>query len=156
MAASAKTYRLLAVLYALLVVTLSSWPSIRLPSLGTGHVDKLLHFAQYALFAYLVARAWGATGPQNSPLPGQAGPSRRIRRGGTERRTWGLFRSGARRQAILWILLLLFAAVDEYHQGWIPGRDPDWRDWVADTIGIAGGFWLGGRKRRAALRAGRP
>ncbi len=131
MAASAKTYRLLAVLYALLVVTLSSWPSIRLPGLGTGHLDKLLHFGQYAFFAYLVARAWGGSGAEDS----------------------GSGRSGVRRYAILWVVLLLFAAVDEYHQGWIPGRDPDWRDWIADTLGIASGFWLGGWKRRATWRA---
>ena len=134
MATSVKTYRLLAVLYALLVVTLSSWPSIRLPSLGTGHLDKLLHFGQYAFFAYLVSRAWGGAGPQDSV---------RLRR----------IRSNARRFAILWVVLLLFAAVDEYHQGWIPGRDPDWRDWIADTLGIASGFWLGHWRHRAASHA---
>ena len=93
-----------------------------------------------------LARAWGGTGAQDSGLP-----HRRL----TERRNRGLLRSGIGRYLILWVVLLLFAAVDEYHQGWIPGRDPDWRDWIADTLGIACGFWLGGWRRRAALRARR-
>lgn len=135
MAPSTKTYRWLAVLYAMLVVTVSSWPSIHLPNLGTGHLDKLFHFGQYAFFAYLVSRAWGGAGSS---------------------RNQELLRHTVPRFAILWVVLLLFAAVDEYHQGWIPGRDPDWRDWIADTLGIATGFWLGHWRRRALhARGGR-
>ena len=30
----------------------------------------------------------------------------------------------------------LYAALDEYHQVFVPGRWASWRDWVADTCGI--------------------
>lgn len=35
--------------------------------------------------------------------------------------------------------VLLFAAVDEWHQSFIPGRAADAADWVADAIGAAVG-----------------
>lgn len=43
---------------------------------------------------------------------------------------------------------VIFAALDEYHQGWIPGRDPDVGDWLADILGIIVGFWIGSHRRR--------
>ncbi len=30
----------------------------------------------------------------------------------------------------------IYAATDEFHQGFVPGRTPDIRDWTADTIGL--------------------
>lgn len=30
-----------------------------------------------------------------------------------------------------------FGATDEWHQAYVPGRSPDWRDWIADTSGAA-------------------
>ena len=110
-----RTYRLLAALYAVLVIVLSSWPGVRLPNVGTSHLDKILHFGQYAVLAFLVARGWGLSPPRR----------RRLRSG------------------ILVVVLLVFAAVDEYHQGWIPGRDPDPQDFLADAIGIVLGFGIG-------------
>ncbi|HUU44736.1 MAG TPA: VanZ family protein [Acidobacteriota bacterium] len=119
-----RTYRLLAALYAVLVIALSSWPGVRLPNIGTSHLDKILHFGQYAILAFLVARGWGLSSP----------------------RRWGL------RSTLLVVALLVFAAVDEYHQGWIPGRDPDPQDFLADAIGVALGFGIGlsGMLRRSA------
>ena len=39
-----------------------------------------------------------------------------------------------------------FAALDEVHQAWLPGRVPTVGDWVADmigaTIGLAVGIWV--------------
>lgn len=35
--------------------------------------------------------------------------------------------------------------VDELHQRYLPGRQCDWRDWIADIIGVMAGlaiFWL--------------
>jgi VanZ family protein len=118
----AKTYRQLAIVCALIVVALSSWPSVNLPNLGVGYLDKVLHFGQYTVLAFLVVRGWVASGA-----------------------------SRFRRLTMLIGILILFAALDEYHQGWIPGRDPDWWDWIADALGIgsgsAVGAWLAGRER---------
>ena len=48
-------------------------------------------------------------------------------------------------------LVLVFGAVDELHQRWIPGRTVDLRDWVADAIGAACGITaaLAAARRRA-------
>ena len=42
----------------------------------------------------------------------------------------------------------LFGASDEFHQSFVPGRDTDVFDWVADTLGATAGalVWLGARK----------
>ena len=44
-----------------------------------------------------------------------------------------------RRHLLLFAGLLLFGASDEIHQSFVPGRDSDIRDWVADGLGT----WLG-------------
>ncbi len=36
----------------------------------------------------------------------------------------------------------IYAATDEFHQGFVPGRTPDIRDWSADTIGLMLGAGL--------------
>jgi VanZ family protein len=35
-----------------------------------------------------------------------------------------------------------YAAIDELTQGWIRFRVPDYRDWVADMLGMAAGFFV--------------
>lgn len=35
---------------------------------------------------------------------------------------------------------MAFAAADELHQHWIPGRIPDLADWTADVVGLAVGL----------------
>lgn len=35
---------------------------------------------------------------------------------------------------------LAFAAADELHQHWIPGRVPELADWTADVVGLAAGL----------------
>lgn len=44
----------------------------------------------------------------------------------------------------LWIFLLvsLYGMTDEFHQGFVPGRDLDVRDWVADSLGALLGLAL--------------
>ena len=48
-------------------------------------------------------------------------------------------------------IAMVFAAVDEWHQGFIPGRSPEFADWVADSIGAmvgaAGAIFLARRRR---------
>jgi hypothetical protein len=47
-----------------------------------------------------------------------------------------------------------FGAADEWHQSYTPGRSPDVRDWMADTVGaIVGagaGWWLFRRRKSSA------
>lgn len=48
---------------------------------------------------------------------------------------------GTRGATLLAALLgLVYAASDEFHQLFVPGRHADVRDWVADAIGIAVGI----------------
>lgn len=110
-----KIFRVLAVLYAVLVITVSSLPNIHIPNLGITWSDKVAHFAQYAVFAFLVAGGWG-------------------------RRTLNrLLAENWRAMGFL----IAFAALDEIHQLWIPRREASFWDWSADTLGILLGFTVG-------------
>jgi VanZ family protein len=108
-------FRILSVLYALLVIVISSAPSIKLPDLGIHWTDKLAHFSQYAVLACLVAGGWAKTGG------------------------WANWREQWRPV----VFLILFAAVDEIHQLWIPRREASALDWTADSLGVLVGFGLG-------------
>ena len=57
-----------------------------------------------------------------------------------------------------WLLIgvgALYGATDEWHQGFVRGRSPDWADWLADVVGVAAGYlavllvlaWRARRKR---------
>lgn len=58
------------------------------------------------------------------------------------------------RRAVLGAIVgaAIFGAVDEWHQGFIPGRDRDVADWRADSIGAASGavLWAAYRRNRRA------
>ncbi len=65
---------------------------------------------------------------------------------------------GARRppsHALLLGLGYLYGALDEWHQGFVPGRTPSVVDWVADVVGVTLGYaaalylmgWGGDRDR---------
>lgn len=47
-----------------------------------------------------------------------------------------------------WLILLAivigvtYAASDEYHQGFVPGRNADVMDWAADIVGLSAGILL--------------
>lgn len=110
-----KLFRVLSVVYALAVFTVSSLPSIKLPDLGIHWTDKLAHFGQYAVFACLVAGGWA-------------------RQDG-----WSNWKEQWRPVAFL----ILFAAIDEFHQIWIPRREASGVDWIADSLGILVGFGVG-------------
>ncbi len=91
------------------------------------HADKVVHAGVYALLAALVAR-WLLAG----------GASAR-------RALWGAI-----------VAASLYGALDEWHQSFIPGRDPDPCDWAADTagavLGAAVAVGLPRRKSRASIR----
>ena len=54
---------------------------------------------------------------------------------------WGRVRSGSG-VAHAWPLSLgmLYALGDEWHQSFVPGRDPSVGDFIADVLGTAGGY----------------
>lgn len=50
-------------------------------------------------------------------------------------------RSSSRVPAIL-LGVACFAAIDEWHQRFVPGRQPSWADWSADVLGATIGAIL--------------
>lgn len=58
---------------------------------------------------------------------------------------------------LLFGLAIVIALADELHQFWVPTRQPDWNDGIADLLGAALGLTLWARllKWRAALATGR-
>jgi len=46
---------------------------------------------------------------------------------------------------VLVVLGVLYGASDEWHQSFVPGRDPSLGDWAADTVGLLLGYWITSR-----------
>ncbi|HXH64795.1 MAG TPA: VanZ family protein [Mariprofundaceae bacterium] len=91
--------------YCSLIFWLSSRSTLPLPMLFA-HEDKLVHAAAYALMGWLAWRSFGHW----SPAP------------------WLLV-------GISVSFCSLYGAGDEWHQSFVPGRDADVFDWLADTLG---------------------
>ena len=97
---------LLAFLWMAVLYYLSDQPSLPAPELFP-HQDKFIHATAYAILAALLLLCM--------PL-----------------RTPGF----TRRQALTATLLAsLYGLSDEFHQSFVPGRDADAFDWLADTSG---------------------
>lgn len=58
-----------------------------------------------------------------------------------------------RRVITVLIGIAIFAALDEFHQRFIPGRYMDLEDWMADMAGAMVGLVLAAATRRRAVRA---
>lgn len=106
------SYHLPAMLYAGLIVVLSSVPHLRSPILGIFSSDKLIHFAEYAIFAFLFYRSFAYSFSKSSR-----------------------FNSGSMAALLTFALLLIFAIGDELHQMFVPGRSADIFDVIADILG---------------------
>jgi VanZ family protein len=103
-------YHLPAILYAALIICLSSIPDLGKPQLAVLSIDKLLHFGEYAIFAILIFRSFSNVSS----------------------------RLGSRYVIYLSLLFIaLFALFDELYQGYVPGRDPDVLDLLFDILGAA-------------------
>jgi len=101
--------------------------------------DKVAHFLAYAVLG--AALAWGRYRTRRGPRGPVAGALSSL--------------------PFLLILGALFAASDEWHQSFVPGRDPSVWDFTADMLGIVVGLWVVGRwalrmaPRRRELGGGR-
>lgn len=110
--------------YAWLIFYVSgqSHPETHVPFV-TYFSDKLLHAAEYAVLGALCYRAIRGSGDDS----------------------W-------RQQAIPAAILLasLYGVSDEVHQAFVPFRDSNWLDWLADTVGAA--FGVAAMHRVSSLR----
>lgn len=96
-------------LWAAFTLVLTSIPGADLPSAPVTGIDKAVHLALYGTLGFLSART-------------VAHASRPVRAG-----------------AVIVLAIALFAAGDELHQRFIPGRSMELLDWMADTLGAAAG-----------------
>lgn len=101
-------YHLPVILYAGLILTLSSISNLPAPKIGLLRADSLVHFLEYAVFAFLLFRSISHLSSKlRLPLA-----------------------------ALLSLLALsIFAVADEYLQSFIPGRTSDVYDVLADLAG---------------------
>ncbi|MFP5356179.1 MAG: VanZ family protein [Gemmatimonadota bacterium] len=96
-----------AMLWGAIILVATSLPGSVLPSAPViPGVDKVVHGGMYGVLGALVARGMTVRG--------------RVARSG-----WGWIVAG--------VVVAGFAAADEWHQQWIPGRGADALDWVADV-----------------------
>ncbi len=95
-----------------------------LPDIPGGFSDKVAHACEYAVLGLLVARA--LAGPRWLSIPLSVA-------------------------AAAVVLCALYGVSDEYHQLFVPGRDFDPRDMMADALGASaavGALWAWGIIRR--------
>lgn len=116
-----KIATIMAIMYAILVLALSTIPGTRMPHSNLLSMDKLLHLGEYFILAALTANAlrWRIDS------------------------RWKLF-------GITILVAVLFGAGDELYQTLIPGRVSSPYDWGADAIGATIGstvfiLWSGRR-----------
>ena len=101
-----------AILWAILIFFASSIPSYSIPSWGITTKDFILHFIEYSIFGFLLARVF---------LHSQ------------HRVSW--------RSCILITLIgILYAASDEFHQKFVEGRYSEFSDFIADSVGVIFGL----------------
>ncbi|MEZ5360115.1 MAG: VanZ family protein [Candidatus Zixiibacteriota bacterium] len=117
-------YTLPLLLYAVLIYWVSSLEKLPDPHIEFDLIDKVAHAIEYCVFSVLAHRFFAAFEPKS-----------------------------AKTVYIGAILLgLFYAASDEIHQLFVPGRFCDFYDWVADAIGIGCGailyFLLSSRSER--------
>lgn len=104
-------------LFAVLIFVVSSIPDLDTPDLGFEMEDKVYHFLEYFIFGFLLSRSGHALQSRlKYPL------------------FWMVFLTGT-----------LYAASDEIHQYFVPGRECDVRDFAVDVVGIVLGqtiYWM--------------
>ncbi len=116
-----KIATIMAIMYAILVLALSTIPGSRMPRSNLMSMDKLLHLGEYFILAALTANAL----------------------------RWRID-SRLKLFGITLLVAVVFGAGDELYQTLIPGRVSSPYDWGADAIGAAIGstvfiLWNGRR-----------
>jgi len=102
------------VLYWIIIFTATTLPGPQLPDLHLS--DKIEHFSAFFILAVML----------NLALIYQ-------------RKSFLLFKYAA---LVTIIICLFYAAIDELHQMFIPGRFADIRDWLADSTGVVLGVLI--------------
>jgi len=103
---------------ALMVAIFSVSSVPHLDTSGSGVSDKTLHFWTYGVLGVLLVRALAGAA--------WAGVTTRV-------------------AVVAWCVAIGWGALDEVHQGLVPGREPSMFDWLADGGGAALGaaaVWL--------------
>lgn len=94
------------IIWAMIMITISSLPSSSLPTLGIEFGDKIVHLFEYLIFCLLFIRAL-----KNSLIE-------------------------INYLMIIYPIGILFALIDELHQYFIPGRYVQMNDLLANWLGI--------------------
>ena len=113
-------YWTLVFIYAFMIFHLSaqSHPLETMELLQKTNMDKILHIAEYAIFAFLIAKAISISFTRTSAV---------------------------KMVLAVCVIGVLYAVSDEYHQSFVPCRNSDYFDTVADSVGImlgAATMWL--------------
>lgn len=112
-----------------LIFAQSSTARIHLPNFGISWSDKVIHFSVFGLLGVLLNRGLRLS-----------------------------IKRVLREHHILftYIIGFLYSFTDEWHQSFVPGRQADWLDWLADVLGIVSfvllyNLWLKRKKRITAI-----
>jgi len=109
-------YHAPAVFWAVLVFTVSSLPKLKSPSLGIPFSDKIFHGSEYLVLSMLTLRSLAASRGLNG-----------------------------RTVLLAMAVCTVFGILDELHQSFVPGRDCNAGDMLADIAGSALGILFCGR-----------
>ncbi len=93
----------------------SSIGSLKLPDIEFDLADKFLHFFAFGILGILTAR-----GLRNSK-------NRILKENYT---------------SLTFLICIIYGALDETHQYFVPGRHSSWEDWIADILGIVIMVWI--------------
>lgn len=108
-------YQLPWIVYAGLIIIVSSISKLPDPRIDFEYFDKLAHFGEYFIFFLLTYRALANFRADQPVFPVYI---------------------------VSVVLSIIFATLDEYHQSFVKGRLSDSYDLAADTIGIVLGALL--------------
>ena len=105
-------YHLPIILYVIVICILSSISNLPVLDSDIDYIDKLAHFIEYLIFFFL-----SVISLNNAPI--------------SIRKTTSYI--------LAIIVSFVFAASDEFHQSFVPGRQADRYDLLADSLGILAG-----------------
>lgn len=102
-------YRIILIIWTIMMITLSSVPGLSPPPGLPTTSDKVVHFIEYAIWAFLFLSM--------------------LKQENRIDNVWNSFRTTL-------LLGVIFGLLDEIHQGFIPGRERDMLDLLADFGGL--------------------